>query len=71
MDSLSSLLKSDFRVADAGFFYAERVATTSEIWHTLWDNWPTNIQPLGADPHLQDVGHIHQVQVLTGFATQV
>jgi hypothetical protein len=61
------LYKSDFRLADDGF-YNGRMETTSKKRNNAWDNWVTYVQPLGLDPMLQNTEYTLQVRALTGFA---
>ncbi len=65
-----NLYKSDFHIADTGF-YSGQVAATTTKRNVYWRHWTAYVTPLGLDPLLRDVAHAHQIRALTGFAGRV
>lgn len=74
MECIPALLRdsyaSDFRIADAGFFYngRGRVVTTTTKRNLLQTHWTNYVQPLGLDPFLQKTPYTTKIQAISGFA---
>ena len=62
--------KSDFYLADQGFF-AGRVAQTTKDRNKYWDCWTTYVKPMEVDPYLQNVPFTTTTRAITGFAARV
>ena len=74
MDSIPRVLrdqyKSDFHLADAGF-YRGRVEETTKNREKYWDRWVAYVAPMGLDPYLQKTNYTISARLLSGFAARV
>ncbi len=74
MDNLPPFLrdryKSDFYLADEGF-YRGRLEKTSSKRETHWRRWSSYVLPLGLDPYLQETPYTLRIRALSGFAARV